>query len=123
MIQGPMYYDVDGSPMEMMDWAKAQTPERKRIAQDTIEVAGKSYWVSTVWLGLDMGFGLDTPVIFETMVFTGPEPSPDRKLGPPLCDADGYELMDRYATKEQALAGHEAMCERVRTSQLESSDE
>ena len=112
-----MYYDSDGQPMEMMAWAKAQTPEHKRVAEDTIEVAGKSYWVSTVWLGLDHSFGLGgPPLIFETMAFCGPKPGKDSRLGPCVCDADGCELMDRYATKEEALAGHQEICERVRTN-------
>lgn len=51
--------------------------------------------VSTVWVGLDQSFDSDpkhTPIIFETMVF------PFRGWG----DMD----MDRYATEEQAIAGH-----------------
>jgi len=50
-----MYYDKDGSPLEMMDWAiKFDQPEYKRIAETSLP-DGK--WISTVWLGLDHSFG------------------------------------------------------------------
>lgn len=45
-------------------------------------------WVSTVWLGLDHGFGGGPSLIFETLVF-------------PL-----QERMERYATKAEAEEGH-----------------
>jgi hypothetical protein len=54
--------------------------------------------VSTVWLGLDHSFNLKpkhTPIIFETMVFP-----------PRLMKRWFGEDMDRYATEEQAVAGH-----------------
>ena len=102
-----MYYDIDGKPMEMMDWAAAQNPEYKRVAQDTIEKGGRKYWVSTVWMGIDHGFGrAKAPLIFETMVFDAGQMSVGH-LGEDL-------WMDRYATKTEALAGHEEICRRVR---------
>lgn len=55
--------------------------------------------VSTVFLGLDHSFGSDPPVLFETMVFGG------------LLD----EEMARYETWDQAVAGHDAMVERVKS--------
>lgn len=49
--------------------------------------------VSTVFLGTDCSHGFGTvPVVFETMIF-----GPDR--------TDGF---DRYATWDEAVAGHEA---------------
>lgn len=60
------------------------------------------YWVSTVWLGIDHSF-IPTdepnprPLIFETMVFN------KKKSG--YLDLD----MDRYATEEEAIKGHERM--------------
>ena len=44
--------------------------------------------VSTVWLGLDHGFGEGAPVIFETM------------------DIPGQSIQQRYTTEEEARAGH-----------------
>jgi len=48
--------------------------------------------VSTVFLGVDHNFGSGPPLVFETMIFGGP------------LDETQY----RYATRAQALAGHEA---------------
>lgn len=57
--------------------------------------------VSTVFLGLDHGWGGPVPILFETMVFPDPE--------------SGVESdMDRYATWDEAVAGHEAMVAKVR---------
>lgn len=48
--------------------------------------------VSTVWLGLDHGFGNAKPLIFETMVF----------------DRHGHDVYQaRYSTEEEARIGHE----------------
>jgi hypothetical protein len=53
-------------------------------------VTGGNVRVSTVFLGLDFGYG-DTPILFETMIFGG--------------EHDNEQW--RYATKKQAVAGHE----------------
>ena len=54
--------------------------------------------ISTVFLGIDHNFGDDSPpLLFETMVFGG-------KFD---------QEQDRYATYDEALAGHEAMKRRV----------
>lgn len=59
------------------------------------------YLVSTVWLGLDHNYGqCDEPLIFETMVFYG-------------ADREDLEL-ERYSTEDQALKGHEAMCDKYK---------
>jgi hypothetical protein len=50
--------------------------------------------VSTTFLGLDHSFGGSVPILFETLVFGG--------------RLDGE--MERYATYEEAEAGHERMC-------------
>jgi len=58
--------------------------------------------VSTVFLGMDHGFGMSTdPVLYETMCF-----------GP---DADEVEdLFDRYTTRELALEGHKRIVEKAK---------
>jgi len=60
------------------------------------------YWVSTVWLGLNHNYTMrGAPLIFETMVFASAQrDDPD---WPGLTDFD----CRRYATEEEALAGHE----------------
>jgi hypothetical protein len=57
--------------------------------------------VSTVWLGIDYGFGpTPQPLIFETMVF------PSGSFDDVYCQ--------RYGTEADARAGHDAITERVR---------
>jgi hypothetical protein len=86
------YYDRRGNPISLEGWTHLlQDREYRRVASTAIPES--DVWVSTVWLGLDHNFSFGTephvPVIFETMVF-GVED----------------EVMDRYATEEQALEGH-----------------
>lgn len=84
-----MYYDRQGQPMTMVEWSKSISDlEYKRVAYD--EVDGGTIQVSTVWLGLNHQYGDGPPLIFETMVFGGPN------------DNDCY----RYASEEEALEGH-----------------
>ena len=65
----------------------------RRVGYDTVGDAR----VSTVFLGLNHALPDDPPALFETMVFGGPLD----------------EEMVRYATWEEAEAGHRAMVERV----------
>ncbi len=91
------YYDRQGKPMEMMDWAKRLETDR-RVAVTTLP---DGHWVSTVWLGLDHSFTPGgPPLIFETMVF------------PPKGEGMGDLDCDRYSTEAEALAGHERMVEK-----------
>jgi hypothetical protein len=82
--------DHTTTPCEMMVWAKWLSEDRKRVIvkQDIIgEVK-----VSTVFLGLNHAYlGQGAPLIFETMIFGGPE--------------DGYQ--DRCTTWQQAEKMHE----------------
>ena len=68
-----------------------RTVERTKL-NDEVEV-------STVFLGMDHNFGgKGNPVLWETLVFGGP--------------LDGE--MDRYTSKQEAIAGHKRMVERVK---------
>lgn len=100
------YYDMDGNPMSMEEWAEYYGHDR-HIGSTYIRRRHKTFYVSTVWLGLDHGFGWEggPPIIFETMVF-------ERGL---FNDLD----MARYATKEQARVGHRRMVAAVRTWRVE----
>lgn len=75
-------------------WGRWLEKNDRVVAKTTI---GESR-VSTVFLGLDHRFGEGPPQIFETLVFGGP-----------LADE-----MERYATWEEAEAGHQRMVERVK---------
>ena len=81
-------------PATMAAWSMMFGDESRRVAAtDVGEVR-----VSTVFLGIDHGHGMtDEPLLFETMVFGGPH--------------DGE--MDRYATWDEAMAGHAAMVAKV----------
>lgn len=67
--------------------------DKRRVAR--YEVEGCT--VSTVFLGLDHGWGEGPPILFETMVFGG---ALDRE-------------MERYSTWDEAIEGHDRMVRRV----------
>jgi hypothetical protein len=94
---GPRYFDMDGNPMSMWDWAMNYEMRVDRHIGDTyIKRRGHVYRVSTVHLGLDHSFSpyQHKPVIVETMVFQ------DGDMG-------GLDYCVRYSTKEEARRGHE----------------
>lgn len=76
------------------------------------EVVG-NVWVSTVRLSVDHGFGGE-PLWYETMVFD--------------CDADGTVTnwlerdCERYATADEALAGHAVMVAKWRDNPEDRPD-
>lgn len=88
---------MDGVPVpepDLIRWAEwMETSPDRCIA---FSVVGEGLQVSTVFLGVDMGLGLnDTadPILFETMVFIGEHPV--------------YGFQERYRTLEEAMLGHE----------------
>lgn len=111
------YYGRDGKAMLREEaYAAMADMDYKRVAQTQIG----PYWVSTVWLGLDHSFTQDgPPIIFETMVFAVDRDDPTIETLGPEMDCD------RYATEEQALAGHETMCLMIRATyvDVEASEE
>lgn len=90
-------YDRYGLPLTLGEWCRRfQDFAYRRIAEDWIgEIR-----ISTIWLGTDHSFGCGPPLIFETMIFGGPEA------------IDGE--MWRYATEEEARAGHARAVELVK---------
>lgn len=94
-----MYFDRQGQPLTMEAWAaKFGDPGYQVVAQHWI----RGWMVSTVWLGIDHGFGSSpAPVIFETMIFP---PGDERGAGETEW-SDRY--MDRYSTEATAQAGHD----------------
>lgn len=95
---GRFVLDDDGNPIEEPDlfkWAKWFEDSDRRVDSTTIN----GVHVSTVFLGLDHSWSPDSdPILFETMQFGG------------LQDTFQY----RYATKADAQAGHNEVCNRVR---------
>jgi hypothetical protein len=85
--------------VSLLEWARMfdEDPDKRRVAETLFE----GVRVSTVFLGLDHRMTMEgPPILYETMVFGGA--------------MDGE--MDRYATRLEALAGHEDMVARVQRS-------
>ncbi len=98
-MNGRYILNANGDPEpceDLLTWAKAFEGNRK-VASDHVG----NIHVSTVFLGLDHSFGGPIPILYETMVFGGP--------------LDGER--ERYATREQAITGHESMLAKVRRRQ------
>lgn len=88
-------YDKEGRPIDTRTLGRLwMDRDYKVIAQeDVLTPNGDMLWVSTVWLGIDHGWGESkVPIIFETMVF-----------GEGLAD----KYCERYATEAQSKTGHE----------------
>ena len=90
-------YTLDGhTPVacdDVMAWRHWMETADRRVANQR----RGGVRVSTVFLGLNHNWGGGRPLLFETMVFGGPHD----------------ENQNRYATWEEAEAGHAAMCARV----------
>lgn len=86
---GRYVLDKNGHPIaepDLLTWARWLETADRHVGHDIIGEVG----VSTVFLGLDYGFGSAVPVLFETMIFGGRH----------------NHWTTRYATREEALAGH-----------------
>jgi len=96
-----LYFGRDGRPLTLGQWSyRIELGIDKRVAWTWVD---ERRHVSTVWLGLDHGFGGER-AIFESMLF----------------ERDSYAGLERwrYATEAEALAGHEAMVRRARDGEF-----
>lgn len=101
------WYDKQGRPLPVEEAAPLFADMGyKRVA----EHHEGGFWVSTVWVGLDLGHGSDVPLIFETMIF-GPEGTGDE------------QYCERYPTEAAALAGHDQAVEYLREHLLGGADQ
>lgn len=73
---------------DLLRWAKWFESADRHVALTELPHGGR---VSTVFLGLDHSFGGGPPIVFETMSWIGSETE---------------DYFDRYATWEEAEAGH-----------------
>ena len=94
-------YILDGHepvPVDLMTWARwfEDNRDKRRVAATDI-FPGK-LWVSTVFLGIDHGFGMGPPLLFETMVFD---------------ESGNDDDCERYTTWEEAEAGHAKIVARL----------
>ncbi len=96
---GPRYYDKYGKPLKLLEWAKLlEKPGYKRIDHTKLWWGG---FVSTIWLGVNHGWGSGPPLCFETMVFGW------RKWNSPSFHSDFDQV--RYSDLAEARNGHIAM--------------
>ena len=121
------FYDRQGQRIDLMTWARhVEDRQYSVVAQHWV----RGWMVSTVWLGLDHGYGMTpVPLIFETMIFAPKDATvgredrgtvPDFRVVAPgklqqalRGDASGTAPVDldqyqeRYPTEEAAQAGHD----------------
>jgi hypothetical protein len=99
MAGGPRFYILDGHELvraDLLSWARwFEDVDNRVVAQECIG----DYAVSTICLGFDHNFfERGPPQLFETAVFLEGQ-STDHQ---------------RYATWDQAMLGHQEICERLR---------
>lgn len=106
MVTKARYWTLDGhTPVptdDIREWGRLfdETPGGRAVGKDNVG----DVFISTVFIGMDMGYGEGPPILFETMVFRGE------------FDSDQW----RYATWDEAEAGHARVVEMVRQSVTES---
>lgn len=105
-------------PADLLEWARAcEAPHQRARNGDMVPRPGDGWaqvantkeagWrVSTVFLGLDHAFGAQPPLLFETLIFSGP--------------LDGE--MERYSTWAEAEAGHARFVDKARAAQAARSE-
>lgn len=82
-------FDRQGKPISLEEWGELhRNPTYKILQQDDLPGVGM---LSTVWLGLDHGWGESAPIIFETMSFPTDAPN---------------AIQERYSTEAEAREGH-----------------
>jgi hypothetical protein len=104
-MREPQFYKLEGHEVVEADsaldwglWFSAHKDDRI-VRQENVG----SWWVSTVFIGLDMRFmSKGPPIVFETMVFdhSGRQETLEDEFG-----RDGWQ--ERCATWEQALEMHQ----------------
>lgn len=100
-------YRLEGhTPVLDEEWYKKMGDDRF-VAKDRFL---GDYEVSTVFLGLDHGYGFGPPVLFETMIFR--KKDPETLLGITFYAESFY--IDSYSTWDQAVEGHKKACQFVR---------
>ena len=83
--------------LRMMRWARWMETADRRVAEDylTTTVDGEkiSIRISTVFLGLDHSFGNGDPLLFETMIFGGPNGGEQARYHTWAEAEDGHQLL------------------------------
>jgi hypothetical protein len=86
---------------DTVDWCLFfEAPSNRRVRSTRLP----GVWVSTVFLGLDHGFGRGAPVLWETMVFVEKDLPWD----------EIHEQQRRYSSRRAAVEGHDETVQLVR---------
>lgn len=95
---------------DVLEWARRyEQSENRRVARTSIN----GWDVSTVFLGIDSNIFSEVPLLFETMIFSETEITKTELFGRKFRKSlDNY--CKRYATWDEALAGHEAAVNYIR---------
>jgi hypothetical protein len=105
-ITRPMFFDRQLQPLGWEEYAILHS-FRSYCRVDESNIG--PLWISTVWLGTDLGIWGDDPIVFETMIF-GPDES--EPLHPEM--RAYVDAMVRYASEDEAYQGHASVCMDVR---------
>lgn len=112
--------DTDRRPVsvDVLTWGRwYEDADNRRVAETFTEL----YRVSTVFLGIDHRFsGKGPPILFETMVFEK-EPHLREIFGDLREVHDDIGECERYATWDDAEAGHNAMVKRILKREKEAA--
>ncbi len=93
-----LHFDWDGSSIKMWEYMFKRAYFPVHVGQKIIN----GWKVSTVWLGLDLGFSGGESLIFETMVFKNDEAAKENE--------NLENAQWRYTTYEKALEAHQGIC-------------
>jgi hypothetical protein len=97
----PIYGRLGDENSAVMEWAREfEKSDTRIVAHDDVD----GRLVSTVFLGLDHGFGSGPPVLFVTMVFS----NETKTFKWSTHEREYHEELDqrRYCTWAEAVAGH-----------------
>lgn len=95
---GNYILDDKGEPRRvdsLEEWAQWFETADRSVAKSPV---GTSFFVSTVFLGVNHRFTDGAPELWETMIF-----------GPDMRELEGDHSCRRYTSRAAALAGHEEM--------------
>lgn len=90
----------DPKVVPLKEWGEWMQTADRSLARTIIDNSDPETFVSTVFLGVDHGYGEFSPILWETMAFTGYDPLD--------------EFTQRYMNAERALAGHSEICRQVK---------
>lgn len=92
---------------KLIEWGRSFEISNRRVAQEQV---GK-YWISTVFLGLDHGWGDGPPMLFETMAFKGKSGRARKSV-----------YQDRCSTWEEAEEMHKKAVALARDGTIEDAE-